>query len=384
MGVVFFFLFSAIGALGPYLGLYYKEAGLSATEIGVLMTVSPVLLFISQPLFGPLTDKAGHRGRMLAGLLMVVAVTAQLMRFGTGFWGLLGTVALWSFFAGVLVPISDSIALGEVVRTGVAYPRLRLWGSIGFLLVTVATGWLYKLVDLRWMFPVYGVLMAVAWWYARRLPPDGVSSTRSVWPALKGLLKNPMLLAFLVVSALTWMTQAAHQAFFSVHLASIGASSATVGWAWGLAALVEVPIWWVLGNVTKKTGPLPVLTVASLIYALRWFLFSVITDPNLLLVVQVLHAFSFALFMPTAVMLVGDLVPPDLRTSGQALLVLFNGGVATIVAILGAGRIVDAAGTAALYRTGSYLALAGGIGFVLLLTALRLRGRSIKPVQGGV
>lgn len=384
MGVVFFFLFGAVGALGPYLGLYFKEAGLTATEMGVLMTVSPVLLFVSQPLFGPLTDKAGHRGRMLAALLMVVAGAAQLLFFGTNFWSLLLMVALWSFFAGVLVPIADSIALGEVVRTGVAYPRLRLWGSIGFLLVSVGTGWLYRQVELRWMFPMYGVLMMVAWYFARRLPAEGVSAPRSVWPALKALLRSRMLLAFLVISALTWMTQSAHQAFFSVHLAAIGGTSGTVGWAWGLAALMEVPVWWVLGSVTKKTGPLPILTVASLVYALRWFLFSVVTDPNVVLGLQVLQGFSFALFMPTAVMLVGDLVPPEVRTSGQALLVLFNGGFATIIATLGAGRIVDAGGTAALYRTSSYLALAGGIGFLLLMVALRLRGRAVKPVREGV
>ncbi|HWI51391.1 MAG TPA: MFS transporter [Symbiobacteriaceae bacterium] len=382
MAVVFFFMFGAIGALSPYLSLYYHQAGLSATEISVLMSVAPFLLFFSQPVFGPLTDRSGHRGRMLGRLLLTVAVTGGLVGLGRSFWTLLPLVAVWSFFAGVLTPIGDSIALGEVVRTGVGYPQIRLWGSVGFLIVTIAMGRLYDSISMLWAFPLYALFMVVSWYFARRLPAEGVTSKRSVWPALRGLLRNKQFLAFLLLSGVIAMANAAHAAFFSVHMANIGGSNNLVGWAWGLAAATEVPLWLVLGKVTRRIGPLPLLAFAGFAFAVRFWLYGTVTAPMALMWLQLLQGLSFAVFMPTAVVFVGEMTGDDLRTSGQALLVLVNSGVATILGTLGAGRVVDAYGTAALYRLAGNVAFGAGVGFVLLLLLLALRKRAQVAKEG--
>lgn len=382
MAVVFFFMFGAIGALSPYLSLFYKEAGLSAMQISLLMSITPFLLFFSQPIFGPLTDRSGHRGRMLALLLLIVAGTGGVMAFGTSFWTLLPLVALWSFFSGVLVPIGDSIALGEVVRKGVTYPQIRLWGSVGFLIVTTVVGRAYDVISLRWAFPIYALLMAAGWYFARRLPADGVSSQRSVWPALKGLLRNRQMMAFLLLSAVIAMANAAHAAFFSVHLQAIGGTNTQIGYAWALAALMEVPLWLVLGRITKKVGPLPMLAFAGFAFAIRFWLYGATTVPLVLVFLQVLQGLSFAVFMPTAVVFVGEMTGEELRTSGQALLVLVNSGVATILGTLGAGRIVDAYGTAVLYRVAGNVAFVAGVGFVAFLALQQVRRRVRLAKEG--
>lgn len=366
MSTVFFFLFGAIGAMTPFLSLYYRNAGLSGTEISLLLSVTPVLLFISQPVFGPLTDRSGHRGRMLSWLALAVSASALLMAFGSSFWTLLPGVLLWAFFSGPLVPIADSLALGEVVRTGVGYPQLRLWGSVGFVLTTTLCGWLYNGMDLRWAFLFYAVLNLATIIFARRLPAEGIAGGRPIWPALKSLLKNPLLGGFLLLSALLQTTQAAHSSFFSIHVENLGGSTGLIGLAWAIAALTEVPVWLVLSRITRRTGPIILLALASFMYGLRWYLFASAQSPNAILWLQLLHAFSFAIFMPTAVVLVGELVPAEIRTSGQALLVLVNGGIATVVGNVVAGRLVDLAGTGYLYEICAYVAFAATAGFLLL------------------
>jgi MFS transporter, PPP family, 3-phenylpropionic acid transporter len=370
MSWVYFFYFGAIGALSPYLSLYYKQVGLSATEISWLMSATPILVFISQPIFGPLTDRSSHRGKMLARLVLVAAGAGALLALGTSFWTLLPLVILWSFFSSVLVPIADSIALGETARTGTDFARIRLWGSIGFLLITSAAGYLYKVIDLRWIFGMYAAFCLVTWYFARKLPAEGLSAKRSVWPALKDLLRNRLLLAFLVCSSVVWMSQAAHSTFYSVRLQEIGASNETIGLAWSFAALLEVPVWLVLGRITKRTGALPVLAFGSVMYGVRWWLVSMTTVPSIAVGLQVMQAFSFALYTPTAVVLVGELTPPELRTSGQALLSLVQGGIATVLGTRGAGWIVDTWGTAALYRAGAVCSFVGAAGFVVILLVM--------------
>ncbi len=372
MATVFFFLFGAIGAMVPYLSLHYHRVGLSGMEISLLMAVSPVLLFISQPIFGPLADRSGDRGRLLSWLLVAAGTAGALLAFGESFWTLLPLVALWAFFAGPLIPTADSIALGEVAARGGSYAVLRLWGSIGFLLITIVLGRFYNWVgDLRWAFLAYGLLNLMAFFFARRLPADGVAARRAVWPEVKRLMANPFLLGFLLLSCLVQTTQAAHVTFFSVHLESVGGTSGTVGLAWGLAALTEVPVWLVLGRVTKRTGPLPLLAFGGLMFAARWWIYGVVSDPVLLVWLQLLQGLSFAVFLPTVVVLMSELTPPDLRTTGQSLLFMVNGGLGNVLGMLGAGRLVDAVGTAGMYRVTSAVAAVAGVGF-LLLHAVRL------------
>lgn len=366
MSAVYFFLFGAHGAMSPFLSLYFRSRGLSGSQSSLLFSLLPVLLFISQPLFGPLTDRSGHRGRMLAWLFVAAGLAALLIGLGGSFWSLLLLVLLWSFFSGPLVPVADSVALGEVQRTGANYAHLRLWGSISFVIVTILLGRLYDQIDLRWMFVFYAGLSLVAALLAYRLPPDGISGRRKVLPALKELLRSPAVVFFLLFSALLQSTQAAHSSFFSLHVQTVGGSTGIIGIAWAIAAAAEVPVWSVFHRISERVGPQRLLAFAGLMYSLRWLINAVAPSPGLLMASQVLQGLSFAFFMPTAVLWINGLVPGELRTSGQALLVLVNSGIATVAGNVLAGYIIDVAGTVMVYQVNAAVALVAGVGFFLL------------------
>lgn len=377
MSAVYFIYFGAVGAMAPYMSVYFHSIGLTGTEMGILMSMQPVLLLFSQPVFGPLTDRSGHRGRVLALVLALAGLSGLLIGAGRSFWSLLVPVTLWAFFAGLIGPIADSIALGEMEATGVSYPRLRLWGSIGFLIVAIAVGRLYNVIPLVWSFPIYaaGMLAAVA--FARRLPAEGISGRRQAWGELWTLVKNPYLLTFLTLCAVLQMTLAANSAFFSVHFTAIGGSSGMLGWAWGLAALAEVPTWLVLGKIADRTGPLPLLAFAGAAYAVRWWACAEITNPGGLVALALIQSFTYAVFMPIAVLFIGEVMPPHLRTSGQSLLGLVTAGLATLLGTFFAGEIIDRTGTVGMYRLSTWVALASSFGFLvmyLVRKAARRRG----------
>jgi len=373
VAAVYFTLSGAIGTLLPFLAIYYSRLGLSGAQISVLVSVQPLLVLLSQPLFGPLADRSGHRGRLLARLTLPTAIFGALMGLGSSFWTLLPLVAVWAFFSGTLWPIADSIALGEAAERGLAYSQLRLWGSIGYLITTSVVGRVYAVVDLRWSFLVYGVMMMGSWLVMRRLPADGVSERTPEWSEIRRVVTNPELVVFVLIAGVLQLAQAAHSTFFSIRLQTVGGSNAVVGVAWALAALSEVPVWWVLGRIIRRVGGLPLLAFAGLAYAVRFWLYSLVTAPWGLASLQLLQAFSFAIFVPTAIVMTGELVPPALRTSGQALLALVTLGLATVAGNLGAGQIVDRIGTAGLYQVLTGVALMAGVGFLVLHL---LRGRT--------
>jgi hypothetical protein len=67
--------------------------------------------------------------------------------------------------------------------------------------------------------------------------------------------------------------------------------------------------------------------------------------------------------------------PAATWASPQALLALTNGGLATIVGTLGAGRIVDRWGTAVLYKVSGSMAFLSAAGFLTLLVLMHMRHR---------
>ncbi|HLO01764.1 MAG TPA: MFS transporter [Symbiobacteriaceae bacterium] len=368
MSRVFFIFFAGYGALLPFLPVYYQQIGLTPGQIALLQSLTPLLVFLSQPIFGPLADRVGNRGRLLAGVLLATGVVGAAMLLPRSFGALLPIVALFSFFRSVIVPLSDSIALGEAQRTGRAYSQLRLWGSTGFLIATNVLGFVYARYSIKLAFGIWLAGMILATLFAARLPADGVKTKRQpLGPALKRLVANRELLLFLGVTALLQMTEAAHATFFSIHLSGLGAAAGLVGVAWGLAALTEVPVWSVLPRFVRRWGPLPILTVAATFYGIRWVLYGLVGSAPLLVGLQLLQGISFALFMPVAVEEVGRLTPPDLRSSGQALLGICGGGIATVVGTLVGGVLVEAAGTSLLYTVMGGVAFVGALGYVGLL-----------------
>lgn len=371
MAVVMFWFYGANGALIPFFTLYLYQVGLSPTEISILMSILPLLLFVSQPVFGLYADRSGHRGLLLARLLVVIGLSAALIPLGRSFMGLLPLVILWGFFTGPLIPLADSIALGESQRTGVYYPRIRLWGSAGFLIISTILGMVYQDGDLGWAFWAYALIQLIAAWSAKRLPSEGISKPRPLLPILRAMVNNPRLLGFLLVSAVLHLTLSAHHVFFSLHFTSIGGTSTLLGIAWALAALVEIPIWIFMSRITRWTGVPLLLVIGSLVYALRWWLIAAITDPVILVAAQVLQGLSYGIVAPTLVILMGELSPPDLRTSGQTLLGLANGGVATVCGTLLAGWIAERYGTAALYYSLGYVATIAAVGFMVMALVFR-------------
>ncbi|MBP2018993.1 MFS family permease [Symbiobacterium terraclitae] len=381
MSAVYFFFFGAQGAMTPFLSVFYRSSGLSASQIALLLSVPPVMLFLSQPLFGQLADRLGNRGRLFSQLLVVAALAGGLVSLGSSFWSFLPLVALWSFFAGPLGAIADSIALGEVQRTGASYPQLRLWGSVSWVITSTLGGWLYNRIDLRWSFAFYTIVSLVTLVWSTRLPAEGVTSRSRTLPPISTLFRIPELTGFLLCSGLLQTTIAANSAFLSIHVGNLGGSNSLVGLAWAIAALTEIPVWLYLDRITERFGAVRVVTFAAFMYGLRWALMSLAPAAGMVLVLQAMQAFSFALFAPTAVQIVGRLVPQELRTSGQALLVLVNGGVATVLGNLVAGRLVDLAGTAMLYRATAAVALAAGLGFMLLVRRARSGGAGRQEVS---
>src|SRR5262245_7333242 len=139
----YFCYFVAVGTLVPFFPPYLRGLGLSGGRIALLLTVSPAL-YLGVPLaWGWLADKLRHPGRVLGFVSLGAAVSWIPVASAQSFGALLPAFAVYCFFAVAIIGLADALAFDRA-RAGGDYGRIRLWGSVSFILVSLALGQLLE------------------------------------------------------------------------------------------------------------------------------------------------------------------------------------------------------------------------------------------------
>ena len=155
----YFFFFGAIGCLVPYIPLYYLKIGLGGEQIGLITGLGPIVLLIASPLWGAVGDRFNLHRRLLpiatAGAILptlIIPLTTQLVP-------LIALTILQAIFATAIGPLIDSAAIEIAARERVPFGVVRLWGSIGFIVFSVLTGWLLITLPITTIFYGYAACM---------------------------------------------------------------------------------------------------------------------------------------------------------------------------------------------------------------------------------
>ena len=117
LSLFWFFYFGGQGIFFPYYALYLREnAGLSGTQVGLVLAALPFMGIFAQPFWGLVADRTGARTRVLAGVAAAAALSYTVLTTATSFVQLLLLTALLALFAHAVVPIGVSVcfaALGD-------------------------------------------------------------------------------------------------------------------------------------------------------------------------------------------------------------------------------------------------------------------------------
>ena len=342
-------LYVAIGALAPYIPVYYDSLGLELDAIGLLAALYAAAAMLGAPLWGATADRFGAARPILAiaAACAVLAATGLALVAGTIAIALLA-VALALAMSGVM-PILDARAL-EVTGGGRShYAGLRVWGSASFIAAVLLTGWLTELIGARGMFVVLvPALVATA------LVGLGIRSKPTTAPlaqltAINSVLRSRTVVLFLLVVLITWTSSTTINAFLSIHLVDIGAPQSLVGIAWALGAAVEIPIMLGFPFLLRHVGLNRLLLVGTVLFALRAAALVATRDPLVVTLTMVLHGGAFALFLVGGVMYVSRHAPAGAAATAQGMLVAIVFGLAQIVGPGLGGLVADRLGLQATF-----------------------------------
>ena len=365
--------FAHIGFFNPYLPLWLKELGFGLIAISVLTSVQSVTRLFAPYAWGTLSDRTGERVK----LLRFGATVALLLSLGL--WFPLGGVALFVVLllmfthTSAMMPMSEA-ALAHLVSQGGAfdakrYGRVRLWGSLGFLITVVAAGGWFERFGLG-HFPAWTLVTLLAVVVSVWLLPDHKEAVHldedhpQVWP----LLRQPAVLWFFAAVFFHILAHIFIYVFFSLYLDSLGYSKTVIGLLWAVSVLIEIGWFFFQGRWLPLLSLTGWLVLASALMALRMGLTAGLPLVwPLLLVAQALHAITFAAHHTVCIALLSHHFPGRLRGRGQALYTVVGYGLPGVIGGLGGGVLSSALGLASVFW------LAGALALVATLCAWRLR-----------
>lgn len=372
-----FSYYATTAVLMPFLPIYFELKGYSSAQIGLLMMFGPFVAIFAQPLWGYLSDRY-HTLKLIIFLLWTCTILSSTGIFATdGYaWSFLFMLLLY-FFMLSSVPLLDSVTIKATLQAGLPYGSVRMWGSLGFTIMAMTAGTVLSAIggleSIPWLYWSIWILPLILLLF---LKDDKGSGQRISIAGLTSVLKNGPFLWFLLLIFLLMIPHRMNDGLLVLYLKDLGAADSMAGWAWALAALSEVPTFALLGRYMHRFHELALLGIVAVLYTIRWILYALITDPTMLIALQLTHSVTFAVFWIVSVQYAVRLVPEEMRSTGQAMLSAVFLGLAGITGGFVGGYIKDMWGGQAMYSFGACMT---AIAAVLMLGTHVASRKQKKP-----
>ena len=362
------------GVVGPVLPLYARDFGVSATMVGLTLTVFALARLILNIPAGLIADRFGRRVLLIGGPILT-----SIGMFGSGFAGDIWSLLIWRFVAGAGSAFFMSGAL--IYLIDIAPPDLRAryvatnqWAlSVG---VALGPG-LGGLVAERWgraaPFHLVGVIALFAAVYAVfRLPETRRSSSpelKDESPAREAarIARSGPFLAIAFVTGTIFMTRAGTRAtLVPLH------ADETLAWGPGELGLVFTvtgvmtlftfcQATWATENIGRASG----ILFSAMTAALGTFVIGSSSTPMWFVLGNVILTLGTGTAGPAPAAFVADLFPERMRGLGVGLY-RSAGDVGFVLGPPALGSMSDTASMSLAFQTAGCLVGAAGVYFVLV------------------
>lgn len=316
----YFTYYLFVGAFVPYWGLYLKSVNFSAVEIGILLSLFQVSRIFSPSFWGWLADKTNRRVAWikltaLLGLLGYIGVF-----FGTSFIWLFFVMAALSIFTSSTLPLAEAVTMAHIEPANQPYSRIRVWGSIGFIVAVLGLGVLLDYTEIDSLLWCLLIIQASLLLLSFKIPephvPPHHTDHLSVWK----IIKRPEVLSLLIGSCLMVSAHSVYYSFFSIFLEERGYSKTLIGILWSVGVVCEIVMFAFMPKLIGRFSLKQILLTSLLLAVLRFAMIGVGTSSLwILLLAQTLHAATFGSFHVATIAIVHQYFRGKHQAKGQAI-----------------------------------------------------------------
>jgi PPP family 3-phenylpropionic acid transporter len=316
----YFIYYFFVGAFVPYWGLYLKSEQFSPADIGILMSLFQISRIFAPNFWGWLADHTGKRAQWikLTAFLGLCGFTAVF--WAHGFYWLFFVMAALSLFTSSTLPLAESLTLAHLATTNGHYSRIRMWGSLGFIVAAVLLGFLIDYSGIKSLLWFLLIVQLALFILSYTLPDPKVLAHAHDHFSIWQVLKQPNVIALLVGCALMVTAHGVLYNFYSIYLSDHGYSKGTIGLLWAVGVVCEIGIFMLMPKIMARFTLKTILLVSLALAVLRFVMIGVAVDSIVLLMIaQTLHAATFGSFHAASVEVITQFFNGRHQAKGQAI-----------------------------------------------------------------
>lgn len=320
MRVLYFIFFAGVGAYWTFINVYFREIGLSGTQIGVVNTLGPLVGIFAATIWGMLNDRLGNPRLLLLMAAPGNIIAALLLSTAHSFGMIVVFAGLLALFNSAIPPLMDNTTMRLLGNQGGRYGQYRVAGSFGFIIVSFSIGYMYAQTGLHALFIVYAIIMGLFVLAASRLPIQPIRLAGSLWGGLRQMVRQPAWLLFAVSATLLWISNNGTMNFIGITVQDMGGSDALIGLVWMMSAVAEIPVMITGDWLLRRVGHTRLLIISFITFTLRGVLLALMPSPEWAAGISVLGGLSFAFFWLSSVAYANESAPDHLKSTAQGLL----------------------------------------------------------------
>ena len=356
----FFAYYGYVGVFSPYASLYFADRGLSATQIGILMSLMQVMRIFGPNVWGWVADQSRRRVLVLRLTSVAAALTFCGMFVGQSFMFFFALMVTVNLFTSAQGPISEALMLSSMRGDLTHYGRVRLWGSVGFIVLVTLSGYAldWQGIELMPWIALLMLVMVTSVTFSLHEEP----ATQHAQPSnsVRELLSRKSVLSFF---ASTFLMIAAHSSlyvYYSLYLSDMGYSKSVIGLMWSLGVIAEILFFFYQAPLFRRFGVRKLMLFSLGIAVIRFLMIGWGAQSlAVLLVAQVLHAATFGVHHSASVATLQRWFAGSLQARGQALYISISYGLGGTVGGLLLSACWDTFGARWVYVLAAIMSLLG-------------------------
>jgi PPP family 3-phenylpropionic acid transporter len=339
LGAAYFF---AAGAFMSYWPVWLRNRGISDAQIGTLFMARQMVSVAATLGIGFLAHRIGNLRGMLIGLGLAAVVMMGAYQLSWTFFALLIVGLIWGTVWSPLMALYDGLLVNEARARGIVYGRLRMWGSVAFIAGTLLCGVAVKTGGPPWVLYVglIGVLTLAP--FALLLPKGEahqVGGPRRAPFGLLELFKSKRFVLFMAAAGFCQSSHAVLYSFGTLTWRAAGIDDVAISALWGESVAVEILMMLGSGWMLKRLGVCGLIGFGLCCGVVRWTGMAFTTAVPALIVLQALHAGTFAASHLGAMAFIQRALPASGAALGQSIYYALGTGLTQAVIYQFAGLL---------------------------------------------
>jgi MFS family permease len=339
-----FFMADVQIGFGSFLAFYLADLDWSKQDVGMALMVGGLAKLVSQIPGGALADAVTWKRGLVAIGIVMIAASALILALWPSYPLVFSAEVLHGLTAGIVTPAIFGISLGLAGRQGMSLRTGRnyRYAAAGNVLTAAAMGVLGYYFSNRVIFIMAAILCIPALIAVFQIRPNEIDYAQARNAAKRDhtfdvqnildLTKNRNLLVFSGVMVLFHFCNASLLPLVGQNLGHSKDSFGSLLMA-GMIIVPQIVVailapW--IGYWSDRIGRKPLLLAGLGVEALRALLFTVVSDPRLIMVVQLLDGVTAAIISVLTILVIADL------TTGTGRFNLAQGAVGTMIGIAAA------------------------------------------------